>query len=113
MALEIKQLGSGTIVSGTPKDPLFAAPIAGKAQIIKNMRFVNKSVGATAKISLYLQGVSGGPYRICPIDVSIPPGGMYVDQDEITLEATQSLKAIPTASGADVDYVISGIQRDA
>ena len=46
-------------------------------------------------------------------DMTLAAGAMYVDDDEITLEATHKSKATLSGSGGPVEYVISGIQRDA
>ena len=55
MALEIKQLGAASFaVADSPKDPLYTAVTSGKAQIVKNMRFVNTHASSSVTLNIFL-----------------------------------------------------------
>jgi hypothetical protein len=111
MALAIKVIGMAQLTSTTEADLSFAAVPTGKAQIVKSMRFVNTSTTTAVGVSVYLS--HGGSERlVSPKNVSLPPGGAYIDDTEITLEATDKLRGALSATGT-VDYVISGVERDA
>src|SRR5688572_23609658 len=101
MSIQIAQLGAGqsinagtfvttrvTDASGGGSD-LYALAAA-KAAIVKNMRFVNIHASSTAVLTVYLRKQTAtGPtvyvdYQISPA-LSLAPGTLYVDNDEITL----------------------------
>jgi hypothetical protein len=115
MALTIKSLGKGTL-AGSEGD-LYFVPV-GKAAIVKNIRLVSTGTGP-AIVNLYIRRATGGTsYRIAPKDLSLAGGSAYIDDQEITLEgfspdtSSDRLRGYVT-SGGPVDFVISGIERDA
>ena len=111
MAIQILQLGIGTIAVNTTKDPLGTAVGTGKTRIVKSMRFVNTSTTTAVTLSIY--AVTTSETRlVSPSNLAIAPGAMYVDDQEITLEATHKLKATPSVTGGPIDFVLSGIERD-
>jgi len=111
VAIQILQLGIGTIPVNTPKDPLGTAVATGKARIVKNMRFVNTSTTTSVALNIYV--VAGSETRlVSPSNLTLAPGALYIDDQEITLEATHKLKATPGATGGPIDFVLSGIERD-
>ena len=91
---------------------MFDPVVTGKAQIIKSMRFANTSTTAAVTLNLYFARLSGFDRQIGPKNLSIPAGQLYVDDSEITLEAGDRIKGTVSSGGA-VDYLISGIERDA
>jgi hypothetical protein len=66
--------------------------------------------------SLYLNRptMSGQNRRrlLAPKNLTIPQGGAYIDDAEITLEPGDSIQG-ETAQAMAVHYVISGVERDA
>lgn len=109
MAISIKVIASNQLTSVVATD-LFAPVISGKTQIIKTMRFANPSTTATVTMNLYFSRSSGLARQIAPKNLTIPPGNIYVDETEITLEAGDRVRG--SVSGGALDYVISGIERD-
>lgn len=116
MALEIKQLGSGSVNLNTSNHPLLATnPVAsGKAVIVKNVRLTNKS-GTTAATLNLLFNDGTNSRQLSPVDLSLAPKAMYVDNDEVTLEQGHKLllTVANVANSGPIEYVVSGIQRDA
>ena len=111
MAIQILQLGIGSIPVNTTKDPLGTAVGTGKARIVKNMRFVNSSTTTAVTLNIYV--VTTAETRlVSPSNLTLAPGALYLDDQEITLEATHKLKATPGATGGPIDFVLSGIERD-
>ena len=111
MALAVKVIASSQLTSILTTD-LFIPVVAGKAQIVKSMRFANTSTSAAVTLNLYFTRSSGPDRQIGPKNLSIPAGQIYTDDTEITLEAGDRLRG-SVSSGGVVDYVISGIERDA
>src|SRR5262245_31228985 len=112
MALAIKVLGFGQLTTTSVTDLLVVSPVpTGKAQIIKTMRFVNTSTSTSSSVNVCLTR-SIVDRQVSPKNVSVAPNAMYLDDSELTLEAADKLRASLSATGT-VDYVISGIERDA
>lgn len=111
MALIIRQLGSGTINASGTADPLGDAVATAKARIIKSMRFVNTHATANATLNIYIVAAAGQKL-ISPSNLSLGPGQMYVDDSELTLEATHKIKVTVGSTGGPVDWVVSGVDRD-
>ncbi len=111
MALAIRVLGFGQLTSTTEADLSTVAVPTGKAQIVKAMRFVNTSASASIGLNVFLSH-SGSERQISPKNVNVAPGAQYIDDTELTLEAGDKVRGSLSATGT-VDYVISGIERDA
>ena len=81
---------------------------------MNSIRLVNVSAG-TVKVNLYfMRPNASGQYRrrqISPVDLSLQPGLLYVDSDEITLEPGDRIQAKADTANA-VHYLISGVERD-
>ena len=109
MAVAIKSLADGTVP--TPNvDNLYPASgtvPTGKTVLVKNMRFVNSGT-AEATLNIYFTG--SGQRRILPMDVKLPVGFELIETQEISLEEGDKLEA--KSSVGNVDYVISGVERD-
>ena len=111
MAVTIKQLGAGQLGASANVDGLYSAVASGKAQIVKNIRFTNTSTSAAVTLNLLLHAQSA--YRqISPVNLVLPLGSVYIEDTEITLEATNKFKATTGATGGPVDWVISGVERE-
>lgn len=106
MALNIKSLKDGTVPTSTIGDVLPAVG-DGKSVIVKNMRFVNSGT-ADATLNVYFTGE--GQRRILPKDLKLPVGFSLIEEQEITMEAGDKIEGLSTV--ANVDYVISGIERE-
>jgi hypothetical protein len=115
MAIQIKSLARNTLPTPSEAD-LYAVP-AGKAAIVKSVRLVNTGSSSAVVNLWFRRGTSGAgtSYRIVPKDLTLPPGGAFIDDSELTLEYVDSSNIDrirgAVASGT-VDYVISGIERD-
>ncbi len=86
-----------------------------KTTIVKAIRLVN--TGATSvTINLYFNRPNAsGLYRrrlISPVNMSLPAGFLFIDNDEITLEPGDHLQGMASVGGV-VQYNISGVERDA
>ena len=114
MAVNIKSLKKGTVP--TSEGDLYTVPL-NKAAIIKSIRLVNTG-SASATVNLYVrQTTTGTSYRIAPKDMMLPAGMSFVDDSEITLEGSATTNGEDRVrgsvnSGATVDCVISGVERD-
>jgi hypothetical protein len=111
MALAVKVIACSQLTSAVNTD-LSAPVVAGKAQIIKSMRFANTNASAAVTLNVYFTRSTGPDRQIGPKNLSIPAGQLYVDETEITLEQGDRIRGSVSFGGA-VDYVISGIERDA
>jgi hypothetical protein len=118
MSLQIKQLGSGKTLAGLTDDVVYDC-IAGKSAIVKNIRLVNTGTGtATINVLLRKTTSSADDVQISPKDISLPPGEMYIDNDEITLsrpttsDPAMKLRVTASGTGATVAYLVSGVERD-
>jgi hypothetical protein len=113
MAVTIKALANGQVQTSTtnlypPPPTLFAV----KAAIVKTMRFVNTSDTASATLDIYFLRSGGAIRQISPKGLNLPPHGMYVDDSDLTLEATTDAIQAKTSSAGTIDYVLSGVERD-
>jgi hypothetical protein len=111
MALAIRVLGFGQMTTNLVIDLSTVAVPTGKAQIVKAMRFVNTSTSTSIGLNVLISH-SSSQRQISPKPVTIAPGAMYIDDTEFTLEAGDKVQGSLSATGT-VDYVISGIERDA
>jgi hypothetical protein len=116
MAVQVLSLMSGQFgtTPGTPPDapnPFYTSPVGPPAltTIVKSIRLVNQdSVART--VNLYLKRPSDSTNRyITPINLTIPSGGMVIDDQEITMSSNDQLFYDTTATR--IDFVVSGIQR--
>jgi len=116
MAILIKQLGAGEVTQGSSESPLLTTnPVAnGKAVIVRSIRLINKSTTVAATVDLKIYVASSNVRQLSPVSLSIPAKGMYIDSDEITLQAGHKiLLSVAAATGAGpVDFVVSGVERD-
>lgn len=116
MAILIKQLGADVINSAT-LTTLYTAPNTSpniRAAIIKGMRFVNTSSSA-AQLNLYIQKVGAADSArrlLLPKNLSVPAGALVEDNNEITLDPGDRIRAEGEASKT-IDWVLSGVERDA
>ena len=115
MAVIIKALAQGQLPTSTTS-PLYTAPPASpgpaRAAIVKNMRFVNVS-GSSVTINIYFRRGSGGTfYRVLTKDMSVAAAQLVIANEEVTLEPDDRIYGTASA-GTSVDYVFSGVERDA
>jgi len=86
-----------------------------KSAIVKGIRLVNSHATATVKVSLYFNRPnSAGQNRrrfIAPPDLTLTPGGTFVDDGEITLDPGDQIQAKADVANA-IHYVLSGVERD-
>ena len=107
MSIQIKLLASGTKAGSTSPESL-GLPASGKAWVVTNMRFFNKS--ATASM-VQTVTVNDGTGDLVLAKVTIPPNAAFIEDNELSLEHVNELKYSQTVALA-FDYVISGIERD-
>lgn len=117
MSLNVKVLGNNTIGSTQSDNDLLTAYSAnsyavpsGKAVIVKNIRLVS-SANRTVTVNYLPSGAN--PRAISPRDLSLLANNLVILDEELTLGAGDKLRASFGESGsADVDFVISGVERD-
>jgi hypothetical protein len=109
MAVTILSLASGPLP--TSKTTIYTSPTTPSAltTIVKSIRLVNTAATPTT-VNIYLfRPADNNDRRIFPQNMSVPAGGLAIDDQEITMTSGDLIKADCSASG--IDYVISGIQR--
>jgi hypothetical protein len=110
MAITVKQLRTANISPGNNAQYTVGS---NKTAVVKSVRLVNKSTTASNTINLVLT-VSSTDYQVSPLNLVLAAGAAYVEDAEITMEGGHALKASVAAGGSgSVDYVVSGIERDA
>lgn len=121
MAITVKSLAQGRLSSTTDTNlyPSSAGTFATKQAVISAIRVVNTSDSASATLVLKLKKDSGSVIRqLTASPVTIPAKGLLVIDEAITLEgnATSGTNRHAllgaTSSGGQLDYVISGVERD-
>jgi hypothetical protein len=110
MAVQIMSLMSGKLpFQGTSQ--MYQSPLAPTAltTIVKGIRLVNTdSVAQT--VNLYLnRSLDSAPRYLTPKNLIIPPSGLFIDDQEITMSAGDSITYDTTATR--IDFTIFGVQR--
>jgi hypothetical protein len=109
MALTVKCLADGQL--GTAAQGMLYTVPAGKAAVVKTQRFVNRDTSARTMNLYYLR--SGGTARmILPNNLSIAAGGLAITAEELTMGALDQIQGDASLANK-IDYVISGLERDA
>ena len=109
MSVQILSLASGYLPLAN--NPIYTSPST-LTTIIKSIRLVNTdSVPRTVNIYLKRAAESPTPTNryLTPVNLSIPAGGLYIDDQEITMSSGDQINYDTTATR--IDFVISGIQR--
>lgn len=107
MATIIKSLYDGQLPT-TVDNALYTA--TDESAIVKTIRLVNTDNVARAVNLYYEHDESSNKRRITPVDLNLPPGWSYVEDDEITLGVGD--KIYGCADAADkIDCIISGVAR--
>ncbi len=113
MALQIKSLKQ-IAMPETAEDDIYVVPV-NKTAIVKSLRLVNTEASAVT-VNLFVRRGTDDPYRIAPVNLSIPAGAALIDDSEITLEGKATLAASDRITGyvtsGTVDCVISGVERE-
>jgi hypothetical protein len=98
---------------------LYSAPNTSptiRAAIVKGIRLVNTHATTTVKVTVYFNRPNAfGQNRrrlLTPVDMSLPPNFVYVDDTEVTLEPGDRIQA-KTDTPNVVQYLLSGVERDA
>lgn len=114
MSVQIISLSTGPLPSTT--GAIYTGP-ATLTTIVKSIRLVNKDSVPRA-VNLYIKrAVATSPNGdttqryIAPVNVTIPAGGLLVDDQELTLSANDIINGDTNSVAANIDYCISGIQR--
>jgi hypothetical protein len=108
MAITIDNLTYGQLTT-TGLITIYTVP-DNMAAIVKSMRFVNTDSSPITLDAYFKRG--GAAARILPASLSLGAGQLLVDDSEITLKQGDQIQA--QASEANkIDYVLSGIVRDA
>ncbi len=120
MAISVRHLGSGSIAASATGD-ICGPVLTGKTAVVRSFRLVNTHASQSTTVNVVITSVSPGSpsgqppvgtdRQVSPRNVAVPPGGGYIDDTEITLEANHKLKATVGSSGP-VEFVVSGIERD-
>jgi hypothetical protein len=111
MSVQVLSLASGAV----PQNATAIYTSTGITTIVKAIRLANKDT-VPRTVNLYINRStnpdSGTDRRISPKDMSIPAGGLAIDDTEITMTAGDILKADTSGvASVNIDYYISGIQR--
>lgn len=112
MAVQILSLASGAL-STTLASTLYTSPTTPVAltTIVKSIRLVNTgSSPTTVNLYVWRAAQDNTNRHIAPVNMTVPSGGLAIDDQEITLSSGDIVKG-DVASGGTVDYLISGIQR--
>lgn len=120
MAFIVKSLAYGqlTSTSDTNLYPEGSGTFATKAAVVKNMRFVNTGSSAATLLLKVKRDTPSDTRRLTAGPVTIPPKGLLIIDDELTLEGnsasgTERYAILgATSSGGTLDYVISGLERE-
>lgn len=107
MAITIEPLDDGQLPNA--KTALFTATVA---TIIKSVVLTNTGAGANL-VNLYFKRNGGTSRRIIPKDTSLSTGDTLSwggDVEVVVLDAGGVIEGSAT-NAAEVDYVISGVQR--
>ena len=115
MAVQIMSLASGQVPQNTTQIYTSPATPTPLTTIVKGIRIVNKD-SASRTVNLYLTRITppdnGVDRRISPVNTTVPPLGMVIDDQEITMTAGDILKLdAGGVAGTSMDYYVSGIQR--
>lgn len=99
MAITVKLLLKGEFNTATPY-----SPGAGKGAVVKSIVVTNKgTVAGTTSITLTGR-------NLCPPNISIPAKCSLILDSEVTLSDSDSLSII--GSGTDIEFLVSGIERN-
>src|SRR5712692_7577516 len=110
MALTVKMLNDGQIGpnANTVYDltPGTLGVPTGKAWIVKNMRFCNTDT-VSQTLNVYYLRPTFATRQISAKDVSVAPGAIVIDNQEVTLAAGDKIQAKASA-GNKFDFTLSG-----
>jgi hypothetical protein len=108
----VKTLAEGQLGT-TAQGSLYTVPV-GKATVVKNFRFANRDAASQSMNLYYLKSGLSNPSarRLVPGALSIPAAAMAVEDNELTMGAGDQIQG-DASIAAKIDYVISGIERDA
>ena len=111
MAITIANLGQGQIgPSANTVYDLYTVPST-RAAMVKNMRFVNVDT-ATRAINVYYKKSGQTAQTVLPVNLLLNAGNLVIEENEITMGVGDKIQA-KADGGNKIDYVISGIERDA
>ncbi len=122
MAIKIKSLADGALISTGTRDLQYPAgsPPSTNA-VIRSIRLANSDATVSAKVNVVCKAVSGrdsaspsGVRQVGPKDLNIPPNGIVLLDEEVTLAAGDYVNinlGVPASGTAKLDVVISGIER--
>jgi len=102
----IKSLADGQLAAA--KATLYTVP-ASTQTIIKTITLVNTDTSART-VNLYIKVSGGTSRRIIPKDMSLGVKYLWVNPDELTLEAADEIEGDASAATV-VDYTINGIEE--
>ena len=111
MAIVIKSLADSVLSSAGSFASVY--PSSGtttRPALVRSMRFVNRS--DTDSATLTLQLTKGATSKRLSPAIVIPPKGIYVERNEITLGIEDAIKGQVGATGQQFDFVVSGIERE-
>jgi len=111
--ITVKTLAEGQL--GTTAWGVLYTVSGGKSAIVRNFRFGNREAATTRTMNLYYlkSGLTASTSArlILPAALSIAAGNIVIENNELTMAEGDQI--VGNASGANVDYVISGIEREA
>lgn len=112
MSLIVKCLADNVLNSASQFTNVYpSSGVAVNPALVKRMRFVNTNTTQPATLALsVVQGTGQDAVeRQITGTVTVPAGALFIEDSEITLGVGEAIKA----KGAQFDFVISGIEREA
>lgn len=127
MAVTLTTLNLGSLIGAAAVEPAgtgttrLYAPASqptGKSAIVNCIRLTNTAAAGSpaAVVQVYYlksSGIAGDAVRILPRDVAISPGVTLALDDELTLGPGESIHAFKQTNDPNVDFVVTGVERDA
>ena len=113
MAIYIKSLAQGTIITyGAPPVDLYTVP-AGRSALINNIRLVNLNGATTDAMNLYVKPAASAAKRIHTKDFTIAANTLLPLEDVVTLGAADKIQLnIPGPQTPSLAYQINGIEKE-
>lgn len=110
MPLIVRILGNN-VISGAGTTPIYTVPTTVLGAIVRNVRLFNRSTGAgSTQVNVFFTPSGGSQVRILDRDKAISNGAVEIIKEELTMAPSDKIE-VTTASGADIDFVVFGIEK--
>ena len=100
--------------------PVASPFVAGKTYLVQRVAVINRSSSNSATLNLTVTSAGGASASVSPYNMSVPPNGQVILDDEITLAPVDGSsgsaydKLILNIAGTtpNIDCVVIGLDRD-